>query len=1015
MKKIESVKIAHIADIHVRPHKYLDEMKFTFVNLLASLKVKKVELVTICGDFFHSKLTVSSEYFALAHWFLKELASSHNVIIIPGNHDSALTNQGRLDAITPIVDAVNASHLDYQLYYSKKSESWKYLTSSLYQHHQGQFLNFHHFSIYDDKTKWPKKEDLDKSKINIALYHGAINKCIVDNGWTSRGNRDDISIFDGFDFALLGDIHKFQFLNDEKTVAYPGSLRQNSFGEDIDKGYLLWDIRSDGSFDVERVILDQKRYFLTLWLNEASEIESLGDLPKDSRIRVRSTKALDLNDEILIKEELIRKFEPHTEIVFIPPDENFDSNQSIKVGNLDIIHENIRDLETQRGLIEEFLKKKGVTKEEMDEVFALDKKYHSSVDTDVLRNVLFQPTKLKWDNFFSYGKGNSINFDSLGNGLIGVFGNTGVGKSSIFDVLFFTLFNSIYKEGANKNGDYVNRKCKRADASLEILLNGGKFVIERGIKKVYIEGKDEPKVENSVDFYKLPKSDVNSLNGETGPDTNKFIRDTFGSKEDAEMLSHCSQFGLMSFIDAKGTKRKEIFSKFFDLGVFDFKFDLASKDHKEIKIKLKDCNKTELIKQVSVLEESVASTTEVLKDLAKDKEIIEKEKSALQEERAELKSKLVKVPDSINQNYDEDDYSRLKNETKRLEEALNSPVYDIYRNVTEARVAELEKVSAEADKARIKLPIFEKQSLLIEKIPGVAACKTCCLSKDAFEARDEKVKMEIVLSSTRPDVEFYAGYKQFKRVQDDFACAHAKFEKLEKEKVEFEKWKENITNNALIHEKISKLDRQISWQIDTRESILKSERNFVEKLTESKVRLEIVNEKLKVESGLVEKDKIYSLYLDAMGKNGISYWIVSKKLNLVTKLTNQILAQAVSSKFVIEDNEEEKSLKAYIVDEKGKRPIELSSGGEKTLVAIALRAALWKICLLPKMPILILDESLVFLDAEKYDSAIKLLKYLLQEYFDKIFIITHNEELKRVVDNSLYIQSNKGGSFIEVK
>lgn len=1006
-KKIDSVRIAHIADIHVRPHKYMDEMKFTFDKLLASLKKNKVELAVICGDFFHSKLTVSSEYFALAYWFLKELAASHNVIIIPGNHDSALTNQGRLDAITPIVDAVNASFPDHQLYYSKKSESFKY--------HEGQFLNFHHFSIYDDKAKWPKKEDIDKSKINIALYHGAINKCIVDNGWTSRGNRDDISIFDGFDFAMLGDIHKFQFLNDEKTIAYPGSLRQNSFGEEIDKGYLLWDIRSDGSFDVERVILDQKRYFFTLWLNEASEIEELGDLPKDSRIRVRSTKTLDLNDEILIKEELIKKFEPQTEIAFIPPDENFDSNQSIKVGNLDIIHENIRDLETQRGLIEEFLKKKGVTKEEMDEVFALDKKYHSSVDTDVLRNVLFQPTKLKWDNFFSYGKGNLINFDSLGNGLIGVFGNTGVGKSSIFDVLFFTLFNSIYKEGANKNGDYVNRKCKRADASLEILLNGGKFVIERGIKKVYVEGKDEPKIENSVDFYKLPKSDDNSLNGETGPDTNKFIRDTFGSKEDAEMLSHCSQFGLMSFIDAKGTKRKEIFSKFFDLGVFDFKFDLASKDHKEIKIKLKDCNKTELLKQVSALEEGVIAATEILKELAQSKDKVEKEKLALQEERAELKSKLFKVPSSINQNYDEAAYCRLKDEVKRLEELVNHPTYEIYRNITESRVAELEKIATETEKSRIKLPIFDKQSLLIEKIPGVDACKTCCLSKDAFEAKDEKAKIESALLATKADVEFYAGYKQFKKVQDDFDRTHSKFEKLEVEKSEFEKWKENISNNSLIHEKLARLDGEISLKLNVVESILRSERSFVEKLTESKVRLEIVNEKLKIESGLVEKDKIYSLYLDAMGKNGISYWIVSKKLNLVTKLTNQILAQAVSSKFIIEDNEEEKSLRAYIVDEKGKRPIELSSGGEKTLVAIALRAALWKICLLPKMPILILDESLVFLDAEKYDSAIKLLKYLLQEYFDKIFIITHNEELKRVVDNSLYIQSNKGGSFLEIK
>ena len=49
-------------------------------------------------------------------------------------------------------------------------------------------------------------------------------------------------MFKDYDLALLGDIHKRQFLNKEETIAYCGSLIQQNHGEDIGKGYLLWDV-----------------------------------------------------------------------------------------------------------------------------------------------------------------------------------------------------------------------------------------------------------------------------------------------------------------------------------------------------------------------------------------------------------------------------------------------------------------------------------------------------------------------------------------------------------------------------------------------------------------------------------------------------------------------------------------------------------------------------------------------------------------------------------------------------
>ena len=57
------------------------------------------------------------------------------------------------------------------------------------------------------------------------------------------------SIFDNFDFAFLGDIHKTnQILDEEGKVRYPGSLVQQNFGESNDKGYLVWDIENKDEY-----------------------------------------------------------------------------------------------------------------------------------------------------------------------------------------------------------------------------------------------------------------------------------------------------------------------------------------------------------------------------------------------------------------------------------------------------------------------------------------------------------------------------------------------------------------------------------------------------------------------------------------------------------------------------------------------------------------------------------------------------------------------------------------------
>jgi DNA repair exonuclease SbcCD nuclease subunit len=70
-----------------------------------------------------------------------------------------------------------------------------------------------------------------------------------------------MEIFDGFDFAMLGDIHRRQFLDEAGRIWYAGSTVQQNHGETNDKGILIWDIQSKDDWDVEPVVFKNPKPF----------------------------------------------------------------------------------------------------------------------------------------------------------------------------------------------------------------------------------------------------------------------------------------------------------------------------------------------------------------------------------------------------------------------------------------------------------------------------------------------------------------------------------------------------------------------------------------------------------------------------------------------------------------------------------------------------------------------------------------------------------------------------------
>lgn len=1036
--------LIHISDIHIRGYQYLDEMKFTFNELYKKIdltieKNKDAGICIVCtGDIYHSKLTVTNEYFSAAFDFFRELSNRAPLVIIPGNHDLSLPNKDRMDAISPVIKALG-DNTKYEIIYSTKSEKWmgKFLTGE-YQSIDIGFY-FHHFAITDPKNKWPTKKDFHPTApgekfFNVGLYHGSINNSKVDSGWVSRGNHDDVSLFADFDAALLGDIHICQMLT--PTVGYPGSLRQNNFGETLDKGYLEWTIIDDKVDSVKRVVLDQKRYFLTLNIGRLSDLEDIGELPLDCRIRVKLTKEVDIVEEIKIKNKIQELYSPCGDVEIILPEFIGQLDSKLDVDEeVDILHENIRDAEVQKSLIKKFFENKNLEDEDFEDLFEIDKKYHSSIKTDLMRNIKWTLKSMEWENLFSYGKSNKLDFEKL-NGITAIIGENGSGKSSILDVLKLGIFNSITKENSNKNFGYINSRCKNAEVSLKIGLNKDIYSIDRSIKKI---GKvQDEKVDNEINFFKVdPQNNKKILNGETKPNTNEAIRDTFGTADDFDVTSLSSQFGLSKFIDARGTERKKTISKFLDLEIFEEKYKLAIEEFKDTKSQLKLFDLTQITKNIElykteleifkVQEETANKRIEKLKKSISeiDEETINYNRNIFNFEFNSNKKELLREIEDLKKLKDIKSKSvdDLLIELERKIEATKN--FDQTKLLIQSQT--LQKMSNSIIAKESLLSKVKKTSELISKIPNENVCKKCPLAENAYAAEKEVTELEnsLLVLSFNFSADELAGINNkleiFLTLEADKNAIKSHVDTIDLLEEKLEKLNESLKlceQNELKIKENEKLESLIKSIQDTRK-ILEKEliektqylKDIQRKIAVSEANTENSKEKLEQVKVLSRKFFLYQLYIEAMGKDGISFWIISKKIPIINRILNKILSQIWNLKIELVNDEEEKTLKILCGDEFGKRQIELLSGAEKAVASLALRTAFWYISSLPKSPILILDESFSFIENKKIDSVLKALTYL-KNYFENIIIITHNDELKSYCDHVLYVQKIKGYSRI---
>ena len=1032
------MRFAHIADTHIRNLKYHFEYKEVFKQLYKSLKKEKVDYIIHCGDIAHTKTQISPEFVDMCRDFFENLAAIAPTYIILGNHDGNLRNGSRQDALSPIAKAINNPNLVLLKNAGEVKINDKFCLNVL--------------SVFDEEN-WVGPSDYDA--INIALYHGAIDKSKTDSNWTLGGDHS-IEIFEEFDFGFLGDIHKTQQLDKEGRIWYAGSTVQQNFGETLDKGYLLWDIENRDQFTTKLITFDNPKPFVTLKLSEKGNLPRTKP-PEGARLRIVSESNVSLDK--VRKAVDIAKYRYNPESVTYL---NRAAGKQIKVAAPEGLEkQDLRDLKTQEALMAEYLKEYEATEEVLEKVYQLNKQFNKQIEEneDVMRNVNWSLQSLEWDNLFNYGEGNTIDFTKL-EGIVGIFGKNYSGKSSIVDTLLYSMYNSTSKS-IRKNLNIINQNKDECVATATIKVDDTDYIIERKSNKYTkrLKGVETQEATTDLEFYSQDAiGNHTGLNGTSRQDTDKNVRKYFGTLPDFLATSMASQLDSLSFINEGSTKRKEFLAKFLDLEIFDKKFKMAKEASADIKVALRRLDgidfeasikdiKAEIIKselaieknkaicsslkeemeelkqEVNLLEDKISSVpAEIIDPVMTANKITQKEKAILQinakkttaqKNIDENKTKYEKIEDFL-KDFEIEKYKKKKESFTKVNDELNSLILLLENLSTQKSllVTEQDKVCTSCH------PLIgetiesktEEISSVVQKINTIGEE----ISHEEMTKVDKYIEQYEALIQKRDSLanSITTSNLIIERADSMLFKEQVELDDLKNKATEYEENKEAIENlKQLISDK-GKLEKQSENKEQEMKLCEQKIMQLHKRHGSSEQKLSHTQEQQQEFRELEQDFAAYHLFMVCCHPNGVSYEIIKERLPYINQEISKILTNIVEFEVFISNNEDK--LDIFIKHPShDPRPLEMGSGAEKTIASMAIRLAFLTVSSLPKSDLFILDEPGTALDEENMEGFVRILD-MVKGYFKTVLLISHLDSLKDCVDMQINIEKRNGYAHVNI-
>ena len=712
---------------------------------------------------------------------------------------------------------------------------------------------------------------------------------------------------------------------------------------------------------------------------------------------------------------------------------------------LDIdLEQNVMDTNYQRSLMSQFVMANDM-KIDIDLLKRLDDKVNikiseeADVDTKYKRVYI---KNIKFSNFLSFGDNNTLDFKDLG-GITVIDSNPpNFGGKSVLavDLILFLFFNTTTK--TSKAIDIFNRfrKVNEVFVQGEVEIDGSDYIILRKIKRRKTK-RGEWSVSTSLEFLERKKDgSVQNFTGEQRRETEKFIKESIGTMNDFLLTVLSTAGNLESLIESKPTERGNVLSRFIGLEIL--------KD-KEVTCK----------KMYSDWSKKLISNVYNIEDLKQEIKNINKEKEELNLTNNENEKNLQKTLNTIKSNNEERDNlisqkiididTEIVNVNPRLvEEKIDEEGLILESLRVKLKAYGDKEIPEEINLESLGEKIKERDKTLHTKIKHNTnlknkknslknlveseICPTCKQTlKDVDHTNEIKnlekeIKVLIttiesedkILQNLQNEVESLTTKKT---IFDEYEKEILKKERLmlevDKKNLDIkelnrklEKWvdnKEKLENNTKIDKKLLTLNSTLDILNNTKDTLVREieyNKNTI-KNGESNIKdRETKIGKINKESDV---DKIFRAYLTVYGKNGIIKTIVK---SVVPKLNNELMRLLSDvTNFMVEIRVNDKNeVEFWMVDNNTdiEKLVSSGSGFEKTLASLAIRTVLTKVSCLPRPNVTVFDEVLGKVSNENLEQ-VGIFFSRVKEYFENVFLITHNPLVREWADNTITINKEK--------
>jgi DNA repair exonuclease SbcCD ATPase subunit len=723
--------------------------------------------------------------------------------------------------------------------------------------------------------------------------------------------------------------------------------------------------------------------------------------------------------------------------------------QNTRLKTLEVT-DNILDPVYQKTLMRDFLTENNVNVK-WELVDRLDTRINSKIDETNENKVRYNKwfiKKVEFSNFLSFGNNNVIDFEPL-NGITVIESNPrnfGGKSTSSVDLLMFLFFNTTTK--TKTNGEIFNKFTDEDAVSVKgyITIDGDNYVISRSLTRKKSRA-GEFNVKTELDFYKEKEDGTTeNLTGEQRRETEEFIKSAIGTEEDFLSTILTTGYNLEELIDSKPTARGQILTKFLGLESLKQKEETCRLIYNDWAKKLisNTNNIVDLQNDNETFKENIETSKSEIIRLGVALETFKSSLKSLEETRDALLSSrnndidqdLIRTnPVSVQREIDDLKVKQASSKTQSESVVVTEPS-KFYLEEEHDKVRK--EISSLQIESRVAIDSATRNKATIKQFEEGTICPTC---KRALEDVDHTNEIESLKKEISDAKEKYEQIKEgisvLETTESSYAALKREYDEYERNKLRKERFLLEVDQKQLeIDAKQLLLDRyeenksklEANQKIDSDIINLRSQietangdiRNTNTSIERNRNNITNLTEKIDINDKLIEKIKseeelqsVFKIYLSVYGKNGISKTILKNMIPLINDELQRLLVD--SCYFILELNINDKNeLEFVMIDSETRvaKPLNAGSGYERTISSLALRSVLTKVSSLPKPNIVVMDEVFGKVADENLEMVGEFFKKI-KNYFEHIFVISHNPLIRNWSDNMIMITKEDNVSSIE--